>query len=187
MNEKITIRDIAGFCPEEAVWKMISDVSSFYITDKTFCPITPDSVAIDGNVFIVEPKTEPISEFQAPELSEKQKPGEKQIIWEIGATAFYMTTGHVIFGGHGSGYQKAHPAVQLPVLPKGLSNLTSLLHKCICFNPDDRITLKELNSLSCEGIALCEKRQRKQSETMSEKQKTIKGTVDKWPEEMIEI
>lgn len=187
MSERITIHDIAGFCPEEAIWKMMSDVSSFHITDETNCSITPDSVTIDGNAFIVEPKTEPISEFLAPELSERQESGEKQVIWAIGATAFYMATGHIIFGGHGSSYQKKHPSVQLPVLPKRMNNLTLLLHKCICYNPEDRITLKELNSLSCKGLALCEKKQRKQTGTEREDQKTIKKTGENWPEEMIEI
>ena len=187
MNERITIRDIAGFCPEEAVWKMISDVSSFHITEETYYSITPNSIVIDGNIFLVEPKTEPISEFLAPELSKKQKPGEKQVIWAIGATAFYMTTGHIIFGGQGSNYQKEHPSVKLPILPKGLNNLTNLLHKCICYNPEDRITLRELKSISSNGLALCKIKKREQTEIIKHKQETTKKTDEKWPEEMIGI
>ena len=104
----MTIRDIAGFCPEEAIWKMMVDVSSFLQKDETSIFLTPDSVTVDGSTFIVESNHEMSSEFNAPEYQDSQKPDEKQMVWSLGAVAYYMATGHIVFGGHGGSYQKEH-------------------------------------------------------------------------------
>lgn len=188
MNNKLTLRDIAGFCPEEAIWKMMTDVSAFLLTDNASYHLTPESVAIDGKTFMIETGQESADEFFAPEQSDNQKPGIKQMVWSLGAVAYFTATGHVVFGGHGSVYQKEHPSVPLPVLQKDYQALTPILQKCLCYNPEERISMKELNLLSQRGLIFCERQQRKMTIAFKEEQKKeVKYIGKKWPEEMIEV
>ena len=53
MSKEMTIRDIAGFCPEVAVWKMMANVCEFLLKDSKDCLISPDSIVIDVNSFII--------------------------------------------------------------------------------------------------------------------------------------
>ena len=188
MNKIITIRDIAGLCPEEAVWKMMADVSAILNKDEADYYLTPDAIIVDGSTFIVESNHKTESEYLAPEQHESQQSGKQQIIWSLGAIAYYMVTGHIIFGGHGGCYQKNHPSVPLPVLPKGKHTLTDVLHKCICCNPERRITLDELSALTLKGFTTLKKRQCKTlNRPHKEIETVIKNSGDKWPEEMIGI
>ena len=188
MNSKLTLRDIAGLCPEEAIWKMMTDVSAFLLSDNTSCHVTPESVAIDGTTFMIETGQESVDEFFGPEQIASQKPGIKQMVWSLGAVAYYIATGHVVFGGHGGVYQKEHPSVPLPVLQKDYQALTPILQKCLCYNPEERISMKELSLLSQRGLNFCERQQRKKNIAIKEEQKKeVKHIGEKWPEEMIEV
>lgn len=186
MSERMTIRDIAGFCPEEAVWKMMADVTTFIIKEKTCCILTPDSIIVDGKAFIVDSKAETVNEFLAPEHN-GQEFDTKQMAWSLGALTYYLVTGHVIFGGHGSSYQKLHPSVSLPVLPKNLQTLTPVIQKCLCYNDCERISLEELNKMSLKGLADCEIKERDKLISPISENKIVKNPGEKWPEEMIEI
>ena len=188
MTGSMTIRDIAGFCPEEAVWKMMADVSDYLLKESNDCIITPDSIVIDGNTFIMETGSEPIKEFLAPEQTDTNRSGISQMVWSIGAVAYYAATGHVVFGGHGSNYQKEHMSVALPILPKILQALTPVIQGCLCAVPEKRYSMKELHDLSLKGLASCKNQQRMKTEETKDEQK--KNTIiadDKWPEEMIEL
>ena len=188
MSKKLTIHDIAGFCPEEAIWKMLKDVSTFLIKDDNSCFLSPNSIVIDGKSFIVDSCTEIRNDYLAPEQNVNQIPNSEQMVWSIGSVAFYMATGHDIFGGFGSSYQKEHPMVSLPVLPKGLQELNFVLQKCLCYAPDERLSIIELNRVSIKGLESCEKRQSKQIGVSKDiPLKEIQNVDDKWPEEMIEI
>jgi hypothetical protein len=188
MNKRITIRDIAGFCPEEAVWKMMVDVCEFMLKEGIDCVLTPDSIAIDGCTFMVETEHESIKEFLAPEQNDVQKAGITQMVWSLGAIAYYVATGHIVFGGHGGSYQKDHPLVSLPILPKGLKALTPVIQQCLCYAPDERINLKELKNLTQEGLAACEKRHRKKSvKIIKEHNVEVIQIGERWPEEMIAV
>ena len=186
----MTIRDIAGFCPEEAIWKMIADVSECLLNDGVCNELSPDSVIIDGNSFMVNSTQDIEYEFHAPEHKDGHQSGEKENVWSLGAIAYYASTGHVIFGGHGGKYQKEHPLVSLPALPKGLQSLTPLLQKCLCYDSKERMGLKDLNDLARKGLEDCGKQRRKKTKSVKEEEKKEKGvnyTGEKWPEEMIEV
>lgn len=191
MSERMTIRDIAGFCPEEAVWKMMADVSEFLLKEENCYGLTPDSIVLDGNTFMVETDGDcksPSIEYLAPEQDNEGKTETAQIVWSLGAVAYYMATGHIVFGGHGGNYQKGHPSVALPVLPKGIQALTPVLQKCLCYAPEERIKLKELKELVQKGLNACEKKQRRQADsTAKEPVKEVNNIGEKWPEEMIEV
>jgi serine/threonine protein kinase len=190
MKHKMTIRDIAGFCPEEAVWKMMADVSECLLNDGVGNALSPDSVVIDRNSFMVNSTQDTGNEFHAPEHKNGQQHDEKEEVWSLGAIAYYASTGHVVFGGHGGKYQKEHPLVTLPALPKGLQSLTPLLQKCLCYDSNERLGLKELNDLARKGLEECGKQRREKSMSAKEEEKKengIKYTGEKWPEEMIEV
>ena len=186
----MTIRDIAGFCPEEAVWKMIADVSGCLLNEDVGSGLSPDSVIVDGKSFMVNRIQDTENEFHAPEHKDGQQSDEKEEVWSLGAIAYYASTGHVVFGGQGGKYQKEHPLVSLPALPKGLQSLTSLLQKCLCYDSNERIGLKDLNDLARKGLEECGKQSRKKTMSAKEEEKKengVKYTGEKWPEEMIEL
>ena len=191
MSERMTIRDIAGFCPEEAVWKMLADVSFFLLKEVNCYRLTPDSIVIDGKTFMVaedEDCQSPLTEFLAPEQDNREKTEAVQMVWSLGAVAYFMATGHIVFGGHGSSYQKEHPSVVLPILPKDLHKLTPVLQKCLNYTPDKRIRLNDLKEIALKGLNACEKEQRRQVDSTAKKTvKEVKSIGEKWPEEMREV
>lgn len=190
MSKQMTIRDIAGFCPEEAIWKMIADVSDCLLNDGVANGLSPDSIIIDGNSFMVNRIQDIENEFHAPEHKDGQQ-SEEEKVWSLGAIAYYASTGHIVFGGQGGKYQKEHPLVSLPALPKGLQSLTPLLQKCLCYDSNKRIGLKVLNEHARKGMEECGKHRRKKnmSDNNEEEKKEngVKYTGEKWPEEMVEL
>lgn len=190
MKYDMTIRDIAGFCPEEAIWKMIADVSECLLNDGFGNGLSPNSVIIDGNSFMVNHIQDVEEEFQAPEHRDGQQPDEKEFVWSLGAIAYYASTGHVVFGGYGGKYQKEHSLVYIPALPKGLQSLTPLLHRCLCYDSNERIGLKDLRDLARKGLEECGKQKRKtiiKAREEEEKGKSVNRSGEKWPEEMVEL
>ena len=186
MESELRLRDIAGFCPQEAVWKMMADVTAFIIKEGANGFLTPDSIIVDGKNFILDSKAEAVSEFLAPEHN-GQNPDSKQIVWSLGALTYYLVTGHIIFGGHGGNYQKLHPSVPLPVLPKSYQELVPVTQKCLCYNGEERISLEELNKIALNGLTVCERAERNKLVSPVSDNKVIKNSGEKWPEEMIEI
>lgn len=187
MNKQMTIRDVAGYCPEEAVWKMIADVSSLLVSEKYDNNLSPSSIMIDGNSFLIR-KAQIEYVFLAPE-NNNQTENEKELVWSLGAIAFYAATGHVVFGGQGSSYQREHPSVALPSLPKKWQTMTPVLQKCLSYNPDERIGLKELNEIAQKGLLECNKQIRLKQNITKQKEikKEFKYSDESWPEEMVEI
>lgn len=187
-REIMTIRDIAGFCPEVAVWKMMADISEYILHEDTMYELSPDAITIDGDAFMVDTGHVSSDEFMAPERHNGKSLNSAQMVWSLGAIAYFTATGHVIFGGHGGYYQKEHPAVALPTLTKDKQSLTSVVQHCLNYNPDERISLKELNEQSLKELAACKKRPRTQLAVSIKKNNSVKDNHgERWPEEMIEV
>ena len=186
MNEKIRLRDIAGFCPEEAVWKMMADISNLISDDKMLTQPNPDSILVDGDSFIIDSGTVEIDAFLAPEQYDVNKKDIKQKVWALGATAYFMATGHTMFGGFGGKYQNSHPNVPLPNMPKPLHLLTPVIHKCITCIPSERISPEELKLLATKGLENCSRQHRGKIANVNNFTVTKNGNEDKWPEKMIE-
>ena len=193
---ELTLYDIAGFCPEEAVWKMMVDVCGSLLDGKG-CMLTPDAIMVDGNTFIVRgvkgseegvkgSEREANDIFAAPEADGAER-SMTQTVWSVGAIAYFMATGHIVFGGYGGSYQKEHPAVPLPVLPKEMQTLTPVLQRCLCYHAEERISMEELRKLSQNGLETCMKHQREKlvADTPTSPQKA-ECQKERWPEEMIE-
>lgn len=186
-NERMTIKDMAGFCPEDAIWKMMADISKFLLKDDSVKMMNPESIVVDGNMFIAETTSKEMYEFLAPEQKDGKNTLKPQLVWQLGAVAYYMATGHVIFGGHGSKYQQEHPHVALPKLPKNYQALTRTIQHCLCYNIDERISLKELSAVTEKEWTACLSRHREKVSQQHEPIQTENQQKGKWPEEMIEI
>ena len=187
MNEKLTIRDIAGFCPEEAVWKLLADVSEAAASG-VLCALSPETVVCDGNTFIIERDQEPLSGFIAPEVKDSSIIGEPQMTWSLGALAYFAATGRQLFGGRGSAYQREHPSAALPGLPKKFCRIASLVRACLDVNPDKRPRMDALHEQAQRGHASCKSDGISSRSTIVNTYKRTSDTIgDKWPEEMEEI
>lgn len=172
-NLKIKLSDIAGFCPEEAIWKLIVDVSDFLIKEKCGYHLSADTIMVDGDTFLIE--------------SNKDDENASEMVWTLGAIVYYVATGHIIFGGHGQSYQQDHPHVPLPALPKVYHSLTPVVHQCLCSDADKRVSLEELHGIACKELDACRKQQRSRETTNIKTNKKDNKHVEKWPEEMKEI
>lgn len=170
MSNELTLRDIAGFCPEEAIWKMLADVSDFLLKEDCGYQISTDTIAVTGNQFMV--------------TGEKNQASREEMVWTLGATAFYAATGHPVFGGHGYSYQQEHPHVALPVLQKSFQALTPVIHQCLCIDAADRISMEQLRRFAEKGLTACSQRQRVKSDPVKELIKENSHHGEKWPEEM---
>lgn len=172
MRNRIMLCEIAGFCPEEAVWKMLCDISQFLQRAGAAYPIDAASIIVDGESFLVE--------------GNKTSADMSEAIWELGAAAYYAATGHIVFGGHGRDYQLSNPQVALPVLPKGFQSMTPVIQQCLCNNPQERIHIENLVTEASKGLDGCRDRQRTKVDKQSKPEQAKQEHSDKWPEEMIE-
>ena len=187
MNDKITIRSIAGYCHELALWRMIANLSFALLSDeeKVWHVLTPDTVIVDGEDFYIDyvQSQKDAEEFYPPEGVKDM--GEAGIVWTLGALVCYASSGHYIFGGQGGAYQRNRPKVELPVLRKEHSALTGLVQRCLCFSPSQRITLKPLHDQATKGLESCEKRIRTLSSGQSRDVIETSSMLDDiWPEKM---
>ena len=180
---KIYLHDIAGFCPEEAIWKMLADVSSFMLQEPANRVLSPDSIVVDGDVFLLAAET-PSPEGKRPETDDIWG---NDLVWSLGATAFFAATGHVLFGGHGYRYQREHPQVVLPSMPKAYQALTPLVQRCLCAEPSERISLKQLCAEARRGHVTCAQQQRTKAAVRRVANTQHSTAKERWPEEMEEI
>ena len=181
---RLTLKSIAGYCIEEALWKLAIDIASELQEKKCYAAgIDPDMVVIDNDEFHLVPKDNVMPEFCAPE----GLASETATVWSLGALLCYASSGHLIFGGSGSLYQVKHPSVKLPVLQKKHSSLTPIVQRCLANSPEKRISLDELVIEARKGMELCKKRTRSKSNAKVDKKHLITTSLDeRWPEEMID-
>lgn len=186
MNKRITLRDIAGYCPEDAIWKMVADLGQ-NIKNNHNCPSSPDGVIVDDLSFLIDETVTIQEEFLAPEITDGTTQGIKQEIWTLGALIYYASSGRILFGGHGGTYQKSHPNVLLPALRKDHQPLTALMQQCLKNEPEDRIDINRLVTEAHKGLENCLKMTRGHKEIAKETSAAIfKNQKENWPEEMKE-
>lgn len=187
MNKHITLRDIAGYCPEEAIWRMAADLGSG-IKDNNQCPKSPDEVIVDDLSFLIGEKTDEQPEFMPPECSDMASFGQMQQVWTLGALIYYASSGRTLFGGHGGAYQKDHPNVLLPSLQKSHQSLTALMQQCLQHDPSSRIGINKLVEEAHKGLENCKRTPRCRCKTGQEvAPKSDHRRKENWPEEMIEM
>lgn len=174
----MTIRDIAGFCPEKAIWQMLADMGDALTASATVVIPGEDSIVVDGEHFLLD--------GSACDTDTTDTTDTADLVWALGAMACYMATGHTVFGGHGRDYQLAHPGVALPVMPKDYSALTPVVQRCMQYAKEQRMTLPELRETARQGLARCAKVARRPAKAASDRheKRTDDNNADRWPEEM---
>ena len=184
-NNITTIRNIAGFCPEDAIWKMLIDICSIIDNKTTLRNINPDSIIVDGDTFLLAETSSGFPEFYAPEHCEQDPINEPQMVWSLGSLAYFMSSGHVIFGGRGGYYQREHPNVPLPALQKKHIRLTPIVQRCLAANPAERMELSKLKILLQEGYLSCINKERIKASDNPQTSYHQFVINNKWPEEMV--
>lgn len=185
IKEKLTLNSIAGYCIEEALWKFLADIASEILEKNSVLEgIDPNMVVVENEDFHLDGENNAIPSFCAPE----QEASEAAMVWSLGALLCYASSGHLIFGGRGSLYQRKYPSVKLPVLQKKHSSLTPLVQHCLVYSPEKRISLSELVIEARSGLELCKKRVRCKSNIAANTERPATSSLDeRWPEEMIDI
>jgi len=187
MNKRITLEQIAGYCHDQAIWKLIADLASG-VASKSDCLLSPAAVIVDGNTFLIDDSAPVMKEFRAPECIDSKTSAQAQQVWSIGAIAHYASSGRILFGGNGSNYQHEHPEAPLPVLQKKHQALTPLVQRCLCHDPSQRISLQELANEARCGLERCSNSPRQPLQSTSKTPSTVKpaASAESWPEEMTE-
>lgn len=186
MNKRITLRDIAGYCPEEAIWKMVIDLGQS-IKDNGHCPSSPDGVIVDGMSFLTDESAGTQTQFLAPESSDNTNCNQAQQIWTLGALIYFASSGRTLFGGYGGAYQQSHPNVLLPVLRKDHQSLTALVQQCLQCDPTLRIGIDKVIDEARKGFENCRATMRCSTESKRKSMPTASRLkTENWPEEMIE-
>ena len=184
---EMNLHAIAGFCSEEALWKMLRDMTSALLDhpDGERAVLMPEKVIVDGDRFLIskESTQHPATEFYPPEGIKDY--GDAGTVWSLGALICYASSGHYVFGGRGGAYQQSNPKAELPTLRKEHSALTAVIKQCLCYSPSQRISLSALHTAAVEGCQQSKQRARVLSNT---KKKGGNGCPDSeddgWPERM---
>lgn len=139
---------IAGEIDELTAWQLLHDIASQAQTIDT--PISPDHIFIDGSNFHLSEWSESNDiRFTAPEGYSS--------VWALGASIFYVFLGcHVFHGLGGKGQTLTSP---VPTLRRELPALSSLIARCLDFNPQNRPALKEIISIAIDNISRCKSNQ----------------------------
>ena len=183
MSEKMNISTMAGFCNEQALWKLLADLTCD--SSKWMIP-APELILVDGDGFRFDKEgtREQATVFYPPEGCNNYT--EAGFVWSLGALVCYASSGHYVFGGRGGAYQHEKPDVDLPTLRKEHSALTPIVKRCLCYSPSDRINLKELRDLAVKGLESSNQISRlKRLIDSSEMIDSPECIDDVWPEKMV--
>lgn len=169
------IEAVAGETDELTAWKILRDVA--LQASKSGTPISPSHVFIDGSDFVLSEWSESLDpRFVAPE-------GYSEV-WALAATVFYVFLGCHVFQGLGGRGQT--PASPIPVLRKNLTELSTLIVRCLDFNPELRPSLTEIAELADSSIKRCRGvRNELPRKNIYNPNKVTADEIDSfWPEEM---
>lgn len=187
MTRKMTIHDMAGYCHETALWKLLADVCAAVLEQpaEDLQAVMPAHVVVEGETFLWDANAakDTAVEFLPPEGGARGD--EAAVVWSLGALVCYASSGHILFGGRGGAYQRSHPHVELPSLRKDHAALTPLVQRCLCYNPSQRISLKAL----CEAAQKGWESSRHQERRILQRPYHATAVVDDraddvWPEKM---
>ena len=153
MEEQLNIAEIAGHSNESTAWLFLKEVSSDLL-EHGLCPIDPYRVAItdEGHFSLTRTGTAIHEGFGAPEYAEGQ-PSEKDVVWSLGATAFFIVMGRQVMNGKGGKGQQEHS--RLPYLRSAWPELSELVQHCLRYDPLQRPSLQEVHDKAEQQYERC--------------------------------
>ena len=190
MKKTITLKDVAGYATENAVWQMMLNLSEICGQDK-LKNIASDGIAVAGNSFVLDgghtSGPEATTAFAAPEMFDNKTdcPSEASDIWTLGALAFYAITGTDVFEGKGGSTQTKETDV--PRLSSGHASqkLSKMIYQCLSYTPMERPTKNEIQQQAREILAQPAVPRKRLS---AQGGKSYSSSLIKfWPEEMIPL
>lgn len=187
-KQRMDIRAIAGFCPEKAVWQMLADVSSELTARDTMegIYVSPGRITVARDTFLLEKDGEKDEAFMAPEISGDNPCTMEAAVWSLGAAAYFMSTGHDVFGGNGGRFQRERPDAPLPAMPKAHGALTPLVRRCLCHDPSVRPGIHQVRREALAGLEECARRVRPTAKRRAQTSLLSQDSSSEWPEEMRE-
>lgn len=153
MEEQLNIAEIAGHSNESTAWLLLKEVSTDLLVHG-LCPIDPYRIVItDEGLFSLTRTGTAIHEgFGAPEYAEGQ-PYEKDVVWSLGATAFFIVMGRQVMNGKGGKGQQEHS--KLPYLRSAWPELSELVQHCLRYDSSQRPSLQEVHDKAEQQYERC--------------------------------
>lgn len=168
--------NISGAIDELTAWSIMHDIA--YQAQTIDTPVSPDHIMIDKDGFH-------LSEWSESKDPRFIAPEGYSSVWALGASIFQVFLGcHVFQGLGGKGQSVSAP---VPTLRKNLPELSSVIAKCLDYDPINRPSLKELESISAENITRCKLRLSEFPPLKSTENQSISThEIDLfWPDEMV--
>lgn len=189
--------NLAGFLSEKDAWQLLMEMADAlsFLHQKGLCHpgIKPSKILWDGQSFLLAdaggclPAGEPRplgGPDSLPFIPPERERSPKSDIWSLGATLFHLILGTHVFNGLGGGAQR--PDSPLPFLRKGMPELSSLICRCLAYNPSDRPTAEELLIQAQDGLKKCQSRKTDRPLKVSDEIPRGGACPDFWPDEMKE-
>ena len=153
MEEQLNIAEIAGHSNEATTWLLLKEVSADLLEHR-LCPIDPYRITIadEGHFSLTRNDTAAHEGFDAPEYAEGQ-PTEKEVVWSLGATAFFIVMGRQVINGKGGKGQQEHS--RLPYLRSAWPELSELVQHCLRYDPMQRPSLQEVHDKAEQQYERC--------------------------------
>lgn len=189
-QEKIMLKDIAGYATERMVWQMMLNLSEF-CTTQLAAGVSPQDITIKGDSFLLStdkvPSANDNKAFAAPEIFNPTMGFNtgKSGIWTLGALAFYVITGTDVFEAKGGETQTE--TTEVPRISSTYANmeLSNLIRRSLNYLPQNRPTIEEIQTQAREALA---KPAQPRKRLTSSKGKSYPNSLVKfWPEEMVTI
>ena len=138
--ENVSVVHLAGFCPEQAVWRFLADMAGH----GSLGPLDPDCVRMDLSGAFIQVGRGKDPRFLEPVSDDGN-------VWSLGAVAFYLVMGMPVFGGHGHDLQM--PSTVIPSIPpcRCSRELDSLIRRCLDYDARKRPSLKEIAEEASRG------------------------------------
>ena len=151
--DTITIQDIAGYATEQSIWKLIGSLTDAAKT-ADLCRLLPKDITLDGDAFRVATpsRSNGFLPFEAPEHATGIA-GDAANVWAIGAIAFYTLMGVGLFEEKGGKVQTEETNIPRIGQAHGSQRLSDTIYRCLSYNPEQRITLNDLQSEANQALS----------------------------------
>lgn len=190
MEKELTLKDIAGYVTEKAIWQMMLNLSANW-RHGDFCGLTPDDIHVKNEELSLYSdcldKNKTFGLFDAPEMFRDHAINfdqEKAEVWTLGALAFYALMGMNVFEGKGGKTQTCDTEVPRISSAHASGSLSALVFRCLNFSPTFRPSMDEVYAIAKKEMMVFPSVPPKKLINTSGKG-YITSLVKFWPEEMI--